>query len=65
MTTTSRAVCPNRISMMYKVTWSPSDFSTIVTRWFHGRDAALRFARTRYVAVLYGPDGNRIKFDET
>jgi hypothetical protein len=45
---------------MYRVCWAPSDFSTMLTRWFHSKTAALAFAKTRKIAIVYDPDGKQI-----
>jgi NADPH-dependent curcumin reductase CurA len=46
---------------MCHVDWAPSDFSAIITRWFHDMDAALCFANTRKIAVVYDNVGKRIR----
>jgi hypothetical protein len=46
---------------MCHVDWAPSDFSTIITRWFRDVDAALRFANTRKIAIVYNNAGKRIR----
>jgi NADPH-dependent curcumin reductase CurA len=46
---------------MCHVDWAPSDFSAIITRWFLDVDAALRFAGTCKIAVVYDNVGNRVR----
>lgn len=41
---------------MYRVDWSTAT-SGIYTQWFYTYEPALKFAKTRWAYVIYGPDG--------
>jgi hypothetical protein len=46
---------------MYRIDWMTPQQDFMATRWFHTREAAVRFARTRKIAVGYDPNGNRMQ----